>query len=336
MLKRIRYKGVELPLIYMATNEVDCQLARENGLPYIRCRNIGIENLVKEILAHWVKHKFFHINVKEPTNYCIFSQVNLPTRIHDGKATFDPSDFSLDPLRHEGYNLAAGDCTPDKSRVYQQVDLKHWILNSKIAVDPKVLEELELLPKFIGDIADNIRGNLIGNRWTEGYNKKRGYPAGNMRSTSEKPNLMLIDISSSIPVGISSTMIALADTLRTQCNAELIIHSDIAKWYDLKEALPDPDSIRQEFGCCNASEPFLRVLKEKIAGRKFGNVIAFGDYDALSFDLCGDRWLETISVEQLYNYFVPKYGYGKRCGYANWIKPEKNEEVNHDWVKAVR
>ena len=107
-----------------------------------------------------------------------------------------------------------------------RMSIQQYVGDLASQVDIDALQKLGLLPKFVGDVADCIKHNISQSmRWTEGYNKKLGYPLGRFNCKAELPNLVIIDISASIPDGIAATMITLADTLRSQCNADLIITS---------------------------------------------------------------------------------------------------------------
>ena len=88
-------------------------------------------------------------------------------------------------------------------------------------VDITVLEDLDILPKWFGNITSVIQENLSDLYWQDGYTKKLGMMTGSYTGTDQARNLIIIDISGSIPRGISDTMIAFADPLRGRCNTDL-------------------------------------------------------------------------------------------------------------------
>lgn len=344
MLRRLSFKSCTLPTLYVASTAADIVVAKENGLPYIVWKRSD-EELVKCVFYPWLKEKFPYLKMTPPaTMRELKVSVPMPREWTPEKSDKQPGYVAPDEdILSNGYNerLPCGNTVYEESNEssYEEIDLADYVATSKMTVDITELEELNLLPAFIGEVATNIKRNLVNQKWTEGYNKKRQCAIGNMNASKELPNLILIDVSASIPAGVSATMISLADTLRHQCNAELIIHSDYAQWWDLNEELPDPRMIRNMFGYCNESDEFDKVLNQHILGREFGHVIAFGDHDAYSLVLRQHRsemtLLHSTKVHHLHSYFVPCLGDRGRCGFVNWIEDVDDESININWVKSI-
>jgi hypothetical protein len=171
-------------------------------------------------------------------------------------------------------------------------------------------------------------------RWTEGYNKKLGYPLGRFNCKAELPNLLIIDISASIPDGIAATMLTLADTLRSQCNAELIITSKRSGYYPEGAELPKPQTLRDYYGRGNEASEFYGILKRYIAGREFGHVISFGDYDSPGW-FCSLPNLINTKVHAVHHYHTEEK---IETGYAKWVKyccPDVEQHFDNSWCSVV-
>lgn len=158
------------------------------------------------------------------------------------------------------------------------VDIKEWVGNTSY-IDIDMLLKMQLLPSAIWDIVDSIAVKGDDINWIEGYNKKRGVPLGTFVNDVERPNLLIIDISNSIPLGISSTMLYFADNMRSNLNADLIITGAKSMYYPSGTVLPSPQEIRDRIGRSNESIMFERILKTEILPRQWDNVYSFGDND---------------------------------------------------------
>lgn len=355
MLERVRIPGVEIPRLYVATNQRDALLAQDNGIPYIVWKN-GSKDLIKHILRPALEEMFPYIKWDKVLGKKDFRTkvVNVPGRevtqdISDD-ADKDPEVIRQAPLDNGVADIAESErlfngAVPTNKRTLASYSLKEYLGDVNSMVNLEVLQELELMPKFIGDIVDCIKKNLVAPvRWTEGYNKKLGVPVGNFSRVAQLPNLIILDVSGSIPRGIAATMIALIDTLRTQVSAELIITSDISRYYTLEDELPDPESIRREFGLGNESKMFVEILKEKIAGREWGNVISFGDNDtpfiAATIGVY-NNFLSDTRVHCVRHYHTgyrvidePYTGYAKWCTMYTKDMPEVTFSTS--WCKVIQ
>jgi hypothetical protein len=214
--------------------------------------------------------------------------------------------------------------------------IQDYVGDLSSSVDIDALQKLGLLPKFVGDVTDCIKKNLSQSmRWTEGYTKKLGFPLGRFNCKSELPNLVIIDVSASIPDGIAATMLTLADTLRSQCNAELIITSRRSGYYPQGSELPKPQTLRDYYGRCNESREFWGIIEKHIAGREFGHVISFGDDDwpgtVPGFcDIAGTK----VHAVHHYHTWKPR----TETGYARWVGeccPEAQRFYDDEWCTVM-
>jgi hypothetical protein len=214
-------------------------------------------------------------------------------------------------------------------------------VDPQTSVDVEMLMDLELMPKFLGDIETAIRKGLPSTDWTEGYNKKLKVPLGNFNAGHGARNLIILDISGSIPDGISSTMLTLIDTLRHRCKADLIITASTSKYWKWEDALPNPGQLRGMFNYGNESYDFENILCEDILGKTWDNVLCFGDNDtcirALQYDI--DRLiaagLDDTKVGRLYSFHTRRK---VTPGYARWItdlRPDMCDDERYDisWAK---
>lgn len=376
MLQRIAVEGIQFPRLYIAENASDVALARANGIPYIRWQ-WGQDELIKQLLRPVIEKMFPGIDwnkvlgKKKPVR----SQVIMVSGHHadesseiakvDSKAMLDAQheyDKHVDDLDHEWQesdengeytrlvdiaedprDCVGGTINPDYNQfTVDRMSIQQYVGDLTSSVDIDALQKLGMLPKFVGDVTDCIKHNISQSmQWTEGYTKKLGYPLGKFNSKAELPNLIIIDVSHSIPDGIAATMLTLADTLRSQCNAELIITSARSGYYPVGAELPKPQTLRDYYGRSNESVEFWGIMEKYIAGREFGHVISFGDNDnpgwcSMDYDTSANHNIKGTKVHAVHHYHTYKE---VQTGYARWVKeccPNAEQIFDTSWCKVIK
>lgn len=372
MLQRVEVQGIQFPRLYIAENRQDVMLAQANGIPYVKWK-WGHDELVRQLLRPVIERMFPGIDWnkvlgrKKPvrSEVVIVSGSKAPAQPdagdHDAGAMLEAQhayDGIVDRLDHETQepddrgeyvrmvDIADGprDCVADNSAAgydaftVDRMSIRQYVGDLSSSVDIDALQKLGLLPKFVGDVADCIKHNVSQSmRWTEGYNKKLGVPLGRFDAKAELPNLLIIDVSHSIPDGIAATMLTLADTLREQCNAELIITSARSGYYPVGAELPKPQTLRDYYGRSNESHEFLGILNKYIAGREFGYVISFGDNDNPAWGYRNNVVdLKGTKVHQVRHYHTCQ---AEPTGYARWVddcSPDCEHVFDTSWCKVMK
>lgn len=326
MLRELKLGIKKFPRLFLADNQTDADIARENGLPYLIIPSGEDEDWVVKCLLLSLAEKM------------------MPGV--DWAKLWGITRSDLDWCEDGTTINAAG-----RKGETAEYSVKKYLATTKAKVDLEELEALKLLPKFLADITDCIRLNLADLNWQDGYNRKLGLCCGSWNPTNEAGSLIILDISASIPVGISSTMLYLIDTLRHRTNAELIITGGSSMYWSINDPLPTPQEIRKSIPRSNESSQFQEILRTKISGRHWGNVISFGDDDdpwwASYLDPQGSPWInpeteqdvwvamEGTVVDHLWSYHT--WARGKTTGYARCLKPfAKEESFDCSWCKWVK
>ena len=380
MLQRVSVDGLQLPRLYIAENQQDVMIARQSGIPYIRWK-WGQEELIKQLLRPVIEKMFPGIlwdkvlgfkekpvrsqvimvsgnQTEEPVKHEV-ANVNSETMLekqHDYDEYVDALDHEWQEPNEDGEytrvvdiadsprDCIGGQVNPNYENFHiDRMSIQQYVGDLSSSVDIDVLQKLGMMPKFLGDVTDCIKHNISQSmRWTEGYTKKLGYPLGKFNCKTELPNLVIIDVSHSIPDGIAATMLTLADTLRSQCNAELIITSARSGYYPVGAELPKPQTLRDYYGRSNESIEFLGILQKHIAGREFGHVISCGDYDNPGWHVEGDNTipndidLKGTKVHMVHHYHT--YKDDTETGYARWVKeccPSVQMEFDTSWCNIM-
>lgn len=374
MLQRVMLDGIELPRLYIAENQADIKLAMDKGIPFIRWTK-GQDALIRMLLRPLLEQMFPHIMWNKVlgnkrrfrTEVEIYERADeefegtLATEAELEGEEWVPRDSLVEddePLFvDEDGNLTELSCSTTGQRTFltgghemptiHKLDIETYVGDMSSYVDLEILQRLRLMPAFIGDILECVKLNVgSGMYWNEGYNKRLGLPVGRYNSSPQLPNLIILDVSGSIPRGISATMISLVDTLRTQLSADLIITSSNSRFYPMGSKLPDPQTIRDKFGYGNESHDFFGILNKEIRGRHYGHVFSFGDYDTPDyryFHADVSMSLMGTTVEHVHHYHTGLYNWrreeGLKTGYAKWchmLAKKPIESYDTDWCKVIR
>lgn len=382
MLQRVMLDGIELPRLYIAENKSDAELAMSKGIPFIRWTR-GQDELIKILLRPVLEQMFPHIN----WNAVLGPKRKFRTKVEvhkteqtdqseivgrlDETTTTNVAPMSSDedvikkPNRDTlvddddvltevsvattGERLFSGSGMHVKS---ESLSLEEYVGDMSSYVNIEVLQRLRLMPAFIGDILDCVKINVgSGMYWREGYNKRLGIPVGRFNSSGQLPNLIILDVSGSIPRGISATMISLIDTLRTQLSADLIITSSISRFYPMGSSLPNPQELRQQFWYDNESHDFFAILTNNIRGRHYGHVFSFGDNDTPAYawfkEMPDQYSLAGTKVEHVHHYHTGSYvqynsRYNDACdaktGYAKWchmLSTQPSVDFDTSWCSVI-
>lgn len=380
MLQRVMLDGIELPRLYIAENLEDVKIAKDKGIPFVRW-SLGNDALIRMLLRPTLEKLFPYIKWdsvlgrkrKFKTKVTVYEQCDedfegsIDDHVAAEATEFDneaepeehplehedeETEFEDDDVLVEESDVTTGtrvfEMTEQQTpqRIEKKLSIQDYIGDMSSYVDLDILQRLRIMPAFIGDIMDCVKVNATsGVYWNEGYNKKLGQAVGNFNRSGQLPNLIILDISGSIPRGISATMLTLIDTLRSQLSADLIITSDHSRFYPMGTELPDPQSLRDRFGYGNETYEFVSILTERIAGKHYGHVISFGDDDTPDYSVF-QKYADSYSlmgtkVEHVHHFHTGKSWHCNgelKTGYAKWchlLVNEPDTEYNTDWCRVI-
>lgn len=222
----------------------------------------------------------------------------------------------------------------------ESVTIEQLASDNATYVDLDMLTELAMIPAFLSDIRQAITVNVTnGFKWQDGFNKKTGICSGSLIEQPKPRSLIILDISSSIPDGVSAGMLTLIKTITDIVCADLIVTGSTSYFYTKDEAMKlDIHEVRRIVGRSNESVMFNAILMSH--DMDYQNVITFGDSD-------NPRPVELtqkINVERWYSFFTMSndtYGISYRagCGYGRWVKqncPGVTITHNTEWAKFFK
>ena len=331
MLKLLEVPEIKLPKMYVAQNETDVSLAKQHGLPFIVWTK-SYSKLIKLLLIPLLDKLYPGINW-----YTLFkiSKKKYASNIEMvgggfnkiyGKVWQDSN--TVDIAKEE--RIFHGVCAD----MVHNINLEAHIADQASHVDIINLINMNLFPQFIGDITDVIKTN-IGHQlsWQDGYNKKHNMCCGNYHRACEPLNLIILDISNSIPRGISATMLTLLETLRSVVVADVIVTGSKSYYYPWGEQLPSAQWLRDNIGCANESSMFEGIIRNQIANKKYDHLISFGDNDAPHITGVIPYYGAIGEIHNYHTCFVQDTGYTKVLACLN---PGIKKTYDNTWCKFIR
>jgi len=227
---------------------------------------------------------------------------------------------------------------------------KDFVRDCSCYVDIEKLKSLNVFPIWLSRIEDAIKTN-IHNFATYNhhmYNKKLEGMYGGIELSSPNRNLIIIDISGSIPRAVSSTCLTLAKNLAESFYADLLITGSKSTLYTYENMHElDVKRVYDENGMDNDQVFFKKLVTEE--KRCYRTAIVFGDNDDPGYTWCNEynnyhKGVRSISVDdgkKLCQWEVDTLislhtaGIGHLAAYGRWFSPKREERIE-DWVKYLR
>lgn len=335
MIKLLQSPRVQIPQVYLVETQKDLERL-PLGIPFIRATLTEAEYCIQmlefEVLWKSMKATGFKFKWEE-----ILARNGFKNTWKYGiaKSSGHLEVFESDEDWREAGKTEAKVKLENPDEV---VDISSYLNEISYKVNIDVIKELKLLPSWLDDVEQAISENILNSITYNPnlYTKKLELPLGGIEFNTAKKNLIIIDISGSIPDGIAGTMLSLAKTLSEQFYADLVITGgkSVLYEYDKVDTL-NPTIMFKELGRNNDQQYFIKLVSEP---RKYKTAIVFGDND-----YAGDRWSagdKTIAekdgkklckweVEHILSFHT--HDHKKIPGYGRWFNTTNVTHID-DWV----
>lgn len=329
MAYKLKLGNIPLPEVYVCSSYADAEMMRENGIPYIIWTETQ-KKLIKLVMLPTLKKLFPHIKWDKVLKIRQSKEVVVHVPGSSEEEMTDTSSAIINKDEDENIaDVADGERLFNKKNTIIENDVELGAFVGDFEVNIEELQALKLLPEFMDDITTSIKKNLYGYNWYDGYNKKLKCCVGNFNSGNNLPNLIILDVSCSIPRGIADTMLALIDTLRSQANADLIVTGATSYYWKAGSPLPTPEKLRKMVPQGQESKMFIDILRKHILGKRWGHVIAFGDDDTPY--IRQEVYSSGTSVKEVWHYHT--WNSSARCGYAKWVSDMSPNAIEHHNIK---
>ena len=224
---------------------------------------------------------------------------------------------------------------------------RQFIKDSAVYVDIRKIKDLNVFPLWLDKIEDAVRTNVhnfaVYN--PNMYNKKLDGMYGSLDLVAPDRNLIIIDISGSIPKGVSATCLALSKNLAESFYTDLLITGSKSTLYEYENLhMLNIDTIYSENGMDNDQVYFKKLVTKDV--KSYKTAIVFGDnhHPGSTWHNEYNRGTKTISdedgkkmckwnVDKIISFHTESDRY--IAGYARWFDATEVENIT-DWVKYLR
>lgn len=311
MIQQITSKKVELPVIFLVENEEDFKQLPK-GLPYI----IG--------------------NQSELPFITIFLEFQVLYR--SCMKTLIPVKW-LECLSKIGYGNNIRKYELKSGGVYGAGDNGQYLIKTEdfvtdqYLVDFDKLSELKVLPVWLEDLKASIETNIIDEVMFDptGFNKQLGMNIGSAGLKHNLKNLLILDISSSMPKSVVLTITNLAKLMSKKFYADVILTGRRSYLIDYEE-VPNTDIVGavSSYGGGNEGDMYKEIVKQS---KEYGTVISFGDNDCPGIKK-GDKNM-NFKVHTLYSLHTEGNRTSNITGYARGFDPVETFVVK-DWISTIQ
>ena len=311
MITKITSKKVEIPTIFLVENEEDFKNLPK-GLPYI----IGS----KEELSFITVFLEFQVLYKSCLN------TGIPIKW-------------LDCLRKIGYNSnSIRNYTLNSGGEYYEGGSGRYelgvddFIEDQYFVDFDRLSQLKILPVWLEDIKASIETNIIDEVTFDptAFNKQLGMNIGYGNIKHNMKNLLILDISSSMPKSVVLTIVNLGKLMSKKFYADVILTGRESYLIDYND-VPNTDIVGAvgDYGGGNEGEMFNQIIK---SNNEYNTVISFGDNDNPGwYTSRGDKC--NFKVQTLYSLHTDRNS-DNVTGYARSFEPKTTIKVKN-WINTI-
>lgn len=337
MIKLLESTKFEIPKVFLVTERVELKEI-PIGVPFI----YG-DSYLEETLIRLLEHEVLYQNAIKtgyPFNFRKILEDNGYLSIND----FKPENTTY--LDYSSEDNLKDDFEIERLKKLDKYNTSHFynfIRDSSCYVNIEKIKSLNIMPTWLDRIEESIATNIhnfsVFN--PNMYNKKLEGIYGAIEMSSPARNLIIIDISGSIPRGVSSTCLALAKNLAESFYADLMITGSITTLYKYEEIHTlDVRSVYEINGMNNDQYHFKKLLTSE--KKVYKTVIAFGDDDSPNYvwnnrrdipmtDVEG-RKINLWEVDHLISFHTKTDK--TVASYGRWFSPKSTENIK-DWVKYL-
>ena len=201
-------------------------------------------------------------------------------------------------------------------------------------VDFDKLSELKILPVWLDDIKTSIETNIINEVQFNplAFNKQLSMNIGYGAIKNNKKNLLILDISGSIPDAVAKTITQLAKLMSKRFYADVILTGGSSIFLDYEEVMEKSVvDIAATISRNNEGIMFKAIVEQH---RDYNTVICFGDDDhPQAYDRINEL-NSNFTVETLYSLHTDSRS-NNLAGYCRCFKP-KTTILVRDWVQTIK
>ncbi len=313
MLQKIVSKKVELPPIWLVENEEDYK-ALPKGIPFI----VGTQ----------AELKFITIYLEFQTLYRSCVRTGLPIKWLDALKRIGYGNDIKTYQLSSGGEYEFGECAKSVLEVENFVE-------DQYIVDFDALSALKILPTWLDDIRTAIEANIIDEVIFDptAFNKSLGMNIGAGIVKHNKRNLLILDVSGSIPTGVVLTITSLAKLMSKRFHADIMVTGGQTFFIDYEDVqTSDIVEIARTAGRNNEGVMYKKIVEQV---KQYGTAISFGDNDSpINYSEVNGDLKPKFEIDNLYSLHTDKDS-NEVTGYAKYLKYNNVTKIK-DWVSTIQ
>lgn len=353
-MKLLKSERLELPKVYFITDRNEIEDIPP-GVPFIygdeRVESYLVRMLEYEVLYQEALKTGYPFNFAQILKDYGF--VDIKTFNWTRPTYMELSTEDVDWLHNEHDNIDLED--KPLTEISQQSDrFKEFVKDASVYVDIEKLKKLNVFPVWLNDIEEAVETNVhnfaVYN--PNMYNKKLEGMYGAIDLISPPRNLIVIDISGSIPRAVSTTTLMLAKNLAETFFCDLLITGSKSTIYPYEELYSlNVQKVYDDNGMDNDQLYFKKLVTT--TERKYRTAIIFGDnhnpgqvwhnqfnQGAKRISRVDGKKICKWKVEKVISFHTEKNYFGDTsetrpiAGYGEWFTPKSVKHID-DWVKYL-
>lgn len=311
MIQKIKSKKIELPPIYLVENELDFK-ELPVGIPYIYAQESELQ--------------FITLFLEFQVLYKSCMKTLIPIKWLDCLKKIGYGNVRTYELR------SGGEYTTSSSEGSSVLSVDDFVENQYF-VDFDKLSDLKILPVWLEDLKASIQTNIVDEVTFDptAFNKQLGLSVGSSAVKHNLKNLLILDVSGSIPNSIVMSITNLAKLMSKKFYADIIVTGGRSYFIDYEDVFAtDIVETARKAGRWNEGDMFKKIVQEV---KHYGTVICFGDDDSPSGYINEGGLNPGFTVETLYSLHTES-NKGRLAGYCKCFTPKQTHQVS-GWINSI-
>lgn len=336
-MELLKSKKFKLPKLFFIDDREEIKKI-PIGVPFVygnkRDRNKFVRMLEYEVIWNKAVKSGFPFDFKKLLQEAGFRNVKFHSFCESTYMDFkDSGDYDIDKI----------DST--KNKLYEDGDnsvFEDFVEDCSAYVDINKLKQLKVFPTWLNDIEQAIETNVhnfaVYNPYM--YNKKLDGMYGSIDMASPAKNLIVIDISASIPRAVGTTCLTLAKHLVETFYADLMVTGTKTYLFPYEEISGlDVEGMYSEFGQGNEARMYRALVTGE--SKKYTTAIVFGDNHTPCESWGASGNISRENAKKQCNWTVERMislhttSNTTRAGYGDFFDVKEVKHIS-DWIKYIK